>query len=255
MSCCRLLRDGMLAEFFLDNPAVGNALTAGMLEDIARHCVTVEREGSARAVLVTAAGSRAFCVGADIGAWSALNPAEFARHWVRNGHRVFDRLARLSVPTVAVIAGNAFGGGLELAAACDVRVMAPHAELALPESLVGVVPGWSGTQRLARLLPEPVLKELALFGRRLSAQRAHELGFVAELADPPRAAAAKIADGLAAVSARSGEVAKQMIHCAAGEDRAALTEALGGAVLAATADKKEGVAAFFGKRKPQFPRS
>jgi enoyl-CoA hydratase/carnithine racemase len=100
---------------------------------------------------------------------------------VRDGHRVFDRLARLGKPTVAALSGHAFGGGLELAAACDVRVMAPRATLALPEAGVGIVPGWSGTQRLLRLLPEPVVKEMALFGRRIGAERALALGFAAEV--------------------------------------------------------------------------
>jgi enoyl-CoA hydratase len=114
---------------------------------------------------------------------------------VRLGHRVFDRLARLSRPTIAVMQGHAFGGGLELATACDIRVMAPGATLGLPEAQVGIVPGWSGTQRLARLLPEPVLKEMALFGRRLSAERALALGYVAEVSEDPRAAAMEIAKG------------------------------------------------------------
>ena len=95
-------------------------------------------------MLVTAEGDRAFCTGADINGWGDLTPAEFARHWVRDGHRIFDRLARLRKPTVAVLKGHAFGGGLELAAACDIRVMAPAATLALPEAGVGIVPGWSG---------------------------------------------------------------------------------------------------------------
>jgi enoyl-CoA hydratase len=171
---------------------------------------------------------------------------------VRSGHRVFDRIARLSKPTIAVLTGNAFGGGLELAAACDIRVMAAKAQIALPESSVGIVPGWSGTQRLARLLPEPVLKEMALFGRRLSAERALALGFVAEVSDDPLAAAKAIAARLADTSPAATEVAKYMIHAAVGEDRDAMIEALGSGMIAASADKQEGVAAFRAKRKPVY---
>jgi enoyl-CoA hydratase len=141
---------------------------------------------SIRGVLVTAEGERAFCAGADIIGWGALSPTDFARHWVRLGHRVFDRLARLSRPTVAVIAGTC----LRRRAGTGHGVRHPgdgaKATLGLPEAQVGIVPGWSGTQRLARLLPEPVLKEMALFGRRLSAERAHALGYVAEVSDDPR---------------------------------------------------------------------
>ncbi len=247
-----LLRNGALAELRLDNPARLNALTVPMLDALEAHCAALERDPDLRAVLVTAEGTRAFCAGADIAAWSGLSPAEFARRWVRDGHRVFDRLARLSLPTIAVIAGPAFGGGLELGAACDIRVMAPGATLGLPETSIGIAPGWSGTQRLARLLPEGVLKEMALFGRRLTADRALALGLVAEVADDPRTAAVAIAGRIATTSPRATEVAKYMIHAAVDEDRAALTEALGGGMIAASADKAEGVAAFRAKRPPEF---
>jgi enoyl-CoA hydratase/carnithine racemase len=131
--------------------------------------------------------------------------------------------------------------------------MASHARLALPESGVGIVPGWSGTQRLARLLPEPVLKEMALFGRQLSAERAFSLGFVAELANDPCACAMDIVDKLKTTSPRATEVAKYMIHAGAGEDQAALIEALGSGMIAASNDRTEGIAAFRAKRKPEFP--
>lgn len=244
---------GGLAELRLDNPAKLNSLTLAMLADLGRHLDTLERNGALRGVIVTAEGPRAFCTGADITAWGDLSPADFARHWVRDGHRLFDRLARLHVPTIAVLQGHCFGGGLELAAACDIRVIAPEATLALPETGVGIVPGWSGTQRLLRLLPEPVVKEMALFGRRLTAERAHALGFVAEVSANPRDTALEIAARLAATSPRATEVAKYMIHAAAGEDAPAMVETLASGMIAASADKAEGVAAFRAKRKPEFP--
>jgi enoyl-CoA hydratase len=131
--------------------------------------------------------------------------------------------------------------------------MTPKATLALPEAGVGIVPGWSGTQRLARLLPEPVIKEMALFGRRLSAERALAFGFVAEVTVDVQAAAEAIAAGLAATSPRATEVTKFMIHAAVGEDRAAMIETLGSGMIAASDDRAEGVAAFAAKRKPAFP--
>lgn len=253
MGVIHLLRHGALAELKLDNPAKLNCLTPSMLSDLGRHCDEIDGDAGCLGVLVTAEGDRAFCTGADITAWADLSPADFARHWVRGGHRIFDRLARLSKPSVAALTGPAFGGGLELAAACDIRVMVPDALLALPEAGVGIVPGWSGTQRLMRLLPEPVVKEMALFGRRLSAERALALGFVAEVAGDARAAAFAIAGRLEGSSPRAVEVAKYMIHAAAGEDGAAMVEALGSGMIGASADKAEGVAAFRAKRKPEFP--
>ena len=245
------ITDG-IAEIRLDNPAKLNAFTVEMLAQLADHLDRLERAQDVRCVIVTAEGERAFCAGADINAWGDLTPAEFARHWVRDGHRIFDRLARLSKPVIAAMAGHAFGGGLELAAACDVRVMTPIATIALPEAHVGIVPGWSGTQRLGRLLPEPVLKEMALFGRRISAERAHAFGFVAEVSANPAETARSMAQAVRGLSPRSVEVAKFMIHAGRGEDRDAMIEALGSAAISASADRDEGVAAFRAKRKPAF---
>lgn len=253
MSGVRLHIAGGVAELRLDNPAKLNCFTVEMLAQMAGHLEVVEGLSEVRAVVVTGEGDRAFCSGADINAWGDLSPAEFARAWVRGGHRLFDRLARLSKPTIAALNGHAFGGGLELAAACDIRVMVPGATLALPEAGVGIVPGWSGTQRLARLMPEPVVKEMALFGRRIGADRAQACGFVAEVAVDARAAAHAIAAGVAGLSPRAVEIAKAMIHAGVGEDQAAMIEALGSAAIAATADRAEGVTAFRAKRKPEFP--
>lgn len=241
-----------IAELRLDNPAKLNAFTVDMLEALARHLDVIERDTSIRAVMVTATGDRAFCTGADINTWGDLSPAEFSRHWVRDGHRIFDRLARLSKPTIAVLNGHTFGGGLELAAACDLRIMAPSARLALPEASVGIVPGWSGTQRLMRLLPESVVKEMALFGHRITADRALAFGFVAAVDEDPRDVAEALLARAITLSPRAVEITKSMIHAAAGEDRGAMIEALGSAAIAASADREEGVTAFREKRKPDF---
>jgi enoyl-CoA hydratase len=115
------------------------------------------------------------------------------------------------------------------------------------------VPGWSGTQRLTRLLPEPMLKEMALFGRRIGADRCLEVGFVAEVAEDPLAAAEAMATRVAELSPRAVEIAKTMIHAAREEDTGAMIEALGGAAIAASDDRAEGVQAFRDKRKPKFP--
>ncbi len=253
MSGVRFHIAGSVAELRLDNPAKANCMTQEMLAQMAGHLDLIESRADVRAVVVTGEGDRFFCSGADINAWGDLTPADFARSWVRAGHRLFDRLARMTKPTIAALNGHAFGGGLELAAACDVRVMVPHAALALPEAGVGIVPGWSGTQRLARLMPEAMAKEMALFGRRIGPDRALACGFVAEVAADARSAAHGIAGKVAPLSPRAVEIAKAMIHAGVGEDRAAMVEALGSAAIAATADRAEGVAAFRDRRKPEFP--
>ena len=103
MSQLHLIYHDNIAEIKLDNPAKLNAFTVPMLGQMASYLEQIENDQKLRALLVTATGDRAFCAGADIAEWADLTPAQFARHWVRNGHRIFDRLARLSLPTIAVI--------------------------------------------------------------------------------------------------------------------------------------------------------
>lgn len=252
MSTVHLDITGPVAEMRLDNPSKLNALTMDMIRQIEAHCTTIEDQMSVRVVLLTSTGDRAFCVGADIREWAALDPRAFARNWVKRGHRAFDRIARLSVPVIGVLSGHAFGGGLELAATCDLRIAAPRATLALPETGVGIVPGWSGTQRLARQLPPAILKEMALSGARLSAERAHQVGFLNAVAEDPHAAALEMAGRIAATGPQAAETAKWLVSAALEEDAAASIEALAGAAMAPTAEKAEGVAAFAEKRQPDF---
>ena len=243
---------GKIAEIRLDNPAKLNALTVGMLEALENVAGRIEDDQDIRTVLLTATGERAFCVGADIREWGELDPREFSRIWVKRGHRIFDRIARLPVPVIGVLSGHAFGGGLELAAACDLRIAAPTATFALPETGVGIVPGWSGTQRLARQIPEAVLKEMALTGSRLKADRAYQIGFINAVSDSPRKDAQEMAEQIAATAPQATETAKWMVSAAVGDDTGASIEALAGAAMAPTGEKSEGVAAFMAKRKPDF---
>ena len=252
MSTVHLITDGSIAELRLDNPKKLNAFTLQMLAELDVHCQAIEANSEVRAVIVTAEKARAFCAGADIREWSPLSPDVFARDWVRGGHRVFDRLARLSRPTIAAIDGPVFGGGLEFVSCCDLRVISSDTTLALPEASVGIVPGWSGTQRLVRLIGETAVKEMALFGRRISSERAVTLGFAAEVAETPRERALELAHAAVALSSSATEIAKYMIHAQVGEDRDALIEALGSGMIAASADRAEGVASFFEKRPANF---
>lgn len=252
MSKVRLDIRGAIAVVTLENESKLNAFTGDMLEALDAHTRVIESDHRVRAVVLTGTGTRAFCAGADIREWGALGPRAFARDWVRRGHRIFDGFARLSAVTIGALNGHAFGGGLELAACCDLRVMVPGATIALPETGVGIVPGWSGTQRVVRLLPPAVVKEMAFGGRRVSAERALALGFVNEVAEDALGAALTWADEIATRAPQATETAKWMIAAALGEDAAAGIEAIAGAATAAGPEKAEGVAAFADKRKPDF---
>ncbi|RVC08716.1 enoyl-CoA hydratase/isomerase family protein, partial [Mesorhizobium sp. M7A.F.Ca.AU.001.01.1.1] len=177
--------------------------------------------------------------------------------WVRYGHRVFDRLARLRQPTIAVLSGHALGGGLELAAACDLRVAETQVKLGFPETSIGVVPGWSGTQRAVRRFGAQTVRRMALGGEILLAPEALALGIVDRVVATGNAheEAKAWAEKIAERGPLATEAAKLMIAVAEGEESAAATEALASGFIALTGDLKAGVDAFKAKQKPAFSRS
>src|SRR5690606_40823376 len=141
-------------------------------------------------VVLLAGEGKGFCAGGDVEAWSALSAADFQHRWVRYGHRVFDRLARLRQPTIAVLSGHALGGGLELAAACDFRVAERQVKLGLPETSIGVVPGWSATQRAVRRFGAQAVRRMALGGEIFTAPEALPLGIAGRVVETGQARAA-----------------------------------------------------------------
>lgn len=250
----RLTRDGHLATLVLDRPDKLNALTPAMIAGLEDAADEIENAHDIRAVILTASGGRAFCVGADIGAWSALEPLDMWRRWVRTGHRAFDRLARLRQPLIAVLNGHALGGGLELAATADLRIAEVGARLGLPEAGIGTVPGWSGTQRLVRRVGPQSVRRLALTGEPVDCDTALRIGLVDEVCGQGQglARAHTIAQSIVARSPVSVALAKQLINIAEGEETASAAEAMAGALAAYTDDGREGVASFREKRKPVF---
>ena len=245
--------EGEVALLTLNRPEKLNALDQGMLTALEQALDEVEANKAVR-VLLLAANGKAFCAGGDIAAWAALSPFDFAHDWVRRGHRVFDRLARLRVPTIAVLSGHAFGGGLELAGACDFRVAETGVKLGLPETSLGMVPGWSGTQRLVRRFGAQLVRRLSLGGDMLDAEDALAAGLVDRVAAAGEGmkGARDLAQAIAARGPAAVQTAKLMINAAEGEESAAAMEVLASAMLATTSDLKEGVAAFREKRKARF---
>ena len=247
-------RDGQVARITLDRPAKLNALTPAMLAELGGAVARIDSDDDIRAVVLNATGDRAFCVGADIDAWADADALRMWRHWVRDGHAVFDRLARLRPPLIAAIEGLALGGGLELAATCDLRIGGAGASFGLPEADVGVAPGWSGTQRLVRAIGPGPVKLMALVGERLDAAAAERTGVVHRVVPAGSAldAALEMTQRIAARGPVAVQLSKQLINAAVGEDTAQTLEALASGVAASTEDMREGVAGFREKRPPVF---
>ncbi|MFT2212014.1 enoyl-CoA hydratase/isomerase family protein [Rhizobium giardinii] len=245
--------DNAIAVLTVARPEKLNAFDIDMLKALSAACDTVEADASVRVVILTGEG-KAFSAGGDIKAWGAMSPNEFGHQWVRFGHRVFERLATLRMPVIAAMNGHALGGGLELAAAADIRIAEAQIKIGLPETGLGMVPGWSGTQRLVKRFGAQVVRRMVLGGEMFTAEEARALGLVDAVADSGTVLA--VAKDYAGRIARRGpaalEICKLMIASANGEDNGTAVEALGSMLAAKTGDMKEGVAAFAGKRPPEF---
>jgi enoyl-CoA hydratase len=240
----------------LSRPEKLNALNAEVLEDLGRALSDVESDGALRAVIFTGAGEKAFVAGADIGELSRLSPLEGREH-SRRGQALLNRIERLPVPTIAAINGFAYGGGLELAMACTLRVASENAKMGLPETSLGILPGYGGTQRLARLVGSARALELVLTAEKgLSASEALRIGLVNRVVPPGQAleAARQLAQKIAANGPTACRYALEAVR---GGMQMPLSE---GQVLeatlfglcAATEDMKEGMSAFLEKRSPSF---
>lgn len=249
----RIEVEGAVAIMTVSRPEKLNAFDIEMLKALTAACDTVEANRDVRVAILTGEG-KAFSAGGDIRAWGGMDAAEFGHDWVRFGHRVFERLATLRMPVIAALNGHALGGGLELAAAADIRIAEKQVKIGLPETSLGMVPGWSGTQRLVSRLGAQIVRRMVLGGEMFSAEEARTEGLVDAVVETgtvmqaSRDYAARIASrGPAAL-----EISKLMIASANGEDKGAAVEALGSILVAKTGDLKEGVAAFSEKREARF---
>jgi enoyl-CoA hydratase/carnithine racemase len=249
----RVERVGAVVELTLDRPAKLNAIDTAMLDALAAVLEQLEADRDCRAVVLTGAG-RAFCAGADIKEWTAFEPLDFQRDWGLRGHRLFDRLAGLRPPVIGVINGLAFGGGLELALCADIRIASAEARFGLPEVTIAAIPGWGGTQRLARLIGAGRAKHMTLTGQPIDAARAEAWGLVSELVEPEHLAARgqALAAQIAANAPIAVQAAKRLIDAGLPTSPAAALETVAGAMAAATLDAKEGRASFLERRPPAY---
>ena len=244
-----------IAHVTLDRPKVLNALNRETMEELDRLFTDLERDASVRGVILTGAGDKAFVAGADINELARETP-QSGQESSLSGQSVFRRIETLGKPVVAAVNGYALGGGLELALACHLRIASEEAKLGLPEVKLGAIPGYGGTQRLARLVGRGRALELILTGEPVSAQEAYRVGLVNRVV--PRSELAGAAEALMKKILANGPLAIR--HALMAVDRGldgGLSEGLSleatlFGLLCATADLKEGMKAFLEKRPPRF---
>jgi len=245
-----------IATVTVDRPEKLNALNTEVMSALDAAFEAAESDAALRCLIVTGAGDRAFIAGADIAELASLTPIG-ARAHSRRGQAVLDRLEGLPIPTIAAINGFAYGGGLELAMACALRVASENAKMGLPETSLGILPGYGGTQRLSRLVGPARAAELVLTAEKgLTATEALRIGLVNRVAPAGQALAAakELARRIASNGPAACRYALEAIRRGAGMPLAeglVLEGTLFG-LCATTDDMREGMGAFLEKRPARF---
>lgn len=247
-------RRGAAVWLRLARPDAANALSRALVAELQRVVANLANDASVRAVIVTGKG-KAFSAGADLKERRGFTLDE-TRAFLDQLGDLLSALAALPCPVIAAINGAAFGGGLELALACDFRIAAEPAAMGLVETRLGIIPGAGGTQRLARLIGAARAKELIVTGRRFDAATARGWGIVSEVVPPAEleAAAQRLADEIAGAAPLAVAQAKAAIDAGAPLSLAdgLLLERRAYEVVLTSADRDEGLAAFAEKRAPVF---
>jgi enoyl-CoA hydratase len=249
----RLDREDAVAVVTVDRQDSLNALDVATLTELRDRLAELAEDHGVRVVILTGAGEKAFVAGADIKYMSGLGVDE-AKAWGALGHEAGRLLETMPKPTIAAVNGFALGGGCELALACDIRYASGTAKLGQPEVNLGIIPGWGGTQRLARVCGLGVAKELIFTGRVVDAEEALRIGLVNAVHDPVLDKARETAALLASKSNVAIRIMKDLSNRALGGDHAANLRAEGemfGEIFSSE-DAKEGMTAFVEKREPVF---
>jgi enoyl-CoA hydratase len=250
-----LEREGGVATLTINRPKVLNALNTQTLDELRRAVLELKHDDGVRAVILTGSGEKSFVAGADINELATQTPITGREHAIAGQH-VIDLVEHLGKPVIAAINGYALGGGCELAMACTIRIAAETAKLGQPEINLGLIPGYAGTQRLARIVGRGRALELLLTGDQISAQEAHRLGLVNRVV--PAADLMPEAKKLASALASKAPIAIRYILEAVHKGlempfaQAQMFEATLFGLVASTEDMREGTRAFLEKRKADF---
>jgi enoyl-CoA hydratase len=243
-----------VAVLTFNRPQVLNALNTATVTEALAAMQSLEQDPAVRVIILTGAG-RAFVAGADIAEMSSKTP-EQARAYSELGHSLMGRIQDMDKPVIAAVNGYALGGGSEVALCCDIRIASEKAQFGLPETILGIIPGWGATQRAARLIGPALTKELIFTGQPIDARRALDIGLVNRVVPPETLMPAAM--DMAHTIARQGQLAlaqaKRVINH--GLDRplpeACRMETDAFVSLFTTQDQKEGMQAFVAKRRPNF---
>ncbi len=244
-----------VATITFNRPKSMNALNGALLEELGLALDQVTADTSVRVLVLTGAGEKAFVAGADISELAVLTPLQ-AKLFISKGQHVISKLGELPIPVIAAVNGYALGGGMEMALGCDFIYASDNAAFGLPEITLGLIPGFGGTQRLARLIGANQARELIYTGRMIKAEEARVLGIVNKVV--PAAALMNevtlVAAGIAAKSRVALRAAKQAVGTGLNADLATglRIEQDAFAICVSCRDAKEGTAAFLEKRKPLF---
>ncbi len=251
----RLDTEQGIATLTVHRPEKLNALNAATIAEIGRAVQAARDDDAVRGLILTGAGEKSFVAGADIAELATMGPVTGVRV-SREGQDVFRGIERLGKPVIAAINGFALGGGLEIALACHLRIASSNARFGLPEVKLGIIPGYGGTIRLPRIVGRGRARELILTGEMIDAAEAYRIGLVNRVVEPTELREASLSLMRKIVDNGPIALALALESVAHGEatatDDGLLLESNLFGLLAATADMKEGMAAFLEKRKADF---
>lgn len=252
----RLEKEGRVAILTIDRPEVLNAVDWDLVQELSTAVGEIAKDSDLSVVIITGTG-KAFVAGADIKAMSEMDSIE-AREFARSGQRLTSEIENMEKVTIAAINGYAFGGGCELAMACDLRIASDKAKIGQPELKLGIIPGWAGTQRLARLIGVTKAKEMIFTGAPIDATEALRIGLVNRVVphDSLLDEAKKLAREILKVGPTALRLAKTVINRGIDTNltTAASYEAEAFGVAFSTEEAREGMKAFIEKRDPGWTK-
>ena len=177
MKYIQLEPEGDIAIVRINRPEALNAMNVDVVSELSRTIDIIAVDDSIKVVIITGAGERSFCAGADISYMVNIDPMQ-AERYATSAQSVINKIERLEKPVIAAVNGFALGGGCELAMACDIRIASNNARIGQPEATIGITPGWGGTQRLMRLVGPAKAKEMIFTGKMITADQAAQIGLV-----------------------------------------------------------------------------